>query len=64
MNSDKLTRALGFQPFSPWPLDQRWVPTHRQWHLERPAGENGSPELLARVLYRNPTCLDLPAPSA
>ncbi len=55
MDSNKLVRALGYNPFSPWPADDYWVPTHRHWHRERPAGEAGSPELLSRILYRNPT---------
>jgi dTDP-4-dehydrorhamnose reductase len=54
MDSTKLAAALGYEPFDPWPLDDRWVPTDRRWHYERPAGENGSPELLAEILYRNP----------
>lgn len=54
MDSSKLSDALGFEPFDPWPLDPRLVPRHRDWHRERPRGEQGSPELLARVLYRNP----------
>ncbi len=62
MNSTKLTKALGFEPFSPWPLDSHWVPTHPQWHCDRPPSEGGSPELLARILYRNPEQRDLPAP--
>lgn len=57
MDSSKLAAELGFQPFDPWPLDLRWVPTHRHWHYER-TGEPGSPELLAEVLYRN-TARDL-----
>lgn len=55
MNSDRLRAALGWDPFDPWPYDARWVPTHRNWHWERPPGENGSPRLLAQILYRNPT---------
>lgn len=54
MDSSKLIRTLGYSPFSPWPLDDRWVPTHRDWHRERQTGETGSPELLADILYRNP----------
>lgn len=55
MDSSKLTAALGHQPFDPWPLDPDMVPTHRDWHQERPtSGFQGSPELLAKVLYRNP----------
>jgi dTDP-4-dehydrorhamnose reductase len=54
LDSSKLVRALGFQPFDPWPWHDEFVPTHRDWHLERPAHERGSPQLLAEVLYRNP----------
>lgn len=54
MNSDKLAQALGFPPFSPWPYSSELVPTHPEWHFERPPGERGSPELLADWLYRNP----------
>jgi dTDP-4-dehydrorhamnose reductase len=54
LDSSKLTSVLGFEPLDPWPVEERWVPTHRDWHRERPRGENGSPALLARVLYRNP----------
>ena len=54
MNSGKLAQALGFAPFSPWPYSGELVPTHPEWHFERPAGERGSPELLADWLYRNP----------
>lgn len=54
MNCDKLLAALGYDPFDPWPIDDRWVPTDRDWHRQRPPGEEGSPELLARILYRNP----------
>jgi dTDP-4-dehydrorhamnose reductase len=51
MDSTKLARALGYDPFDPWPLDDDHVPTHRQWHYE---GERGSPQLLKEVLYHNP----------
>lgn len=54
MDSSKLTRQLGYEPFDPWPLPDEFVPTHRDWHKERTTGERGSPELLAEVLYRNP----------
>ncbi len=53
LDSSRLARDLGFQPFDPWPVDPRWLPTHRHWHYERD-GEPGSPQLLAEVLYRNP----------
>src|SRR5207237_7118343 len=51
MNSSKLARALGYEPFDPWPLDDEHVPTNRQWHFAAP---RGSPELLAALLYGNP----------
>ncbi len=50
MDSSKLSRALGYQPFDPWPLDEEHVPTHREWHFE---GPRGSPELLKEALYHN-----------
>ena len=54
LDSSKLTRALGYDPFDPWPLDDDLVPTHRDWHRQRPAGEAGSPEYLREILYHNP----------
>ena len=54
MDCGKLTAALGYDPFDPWPYDAEFVPTHDQWHYERSTGEPGSFELLQRVLYRNP----------
>lgn len=54
LDSSRLEQALGFRPFDPWPLDERHVPTDPHWHYRRPAGETFSPELLERVLYRNP----------
>jgi len=54
MDSSRLARDLGFAPFDPWPLYKEFLPTHRDWHRERPAGENGSPQLLAETLYRKP----------
>ncbi len=54
MNSAKLAQALGYAPFDPWPAHEQFIPTHEDWHHERPPHERGSPELLAEVLYRNP----------
>lgn len=54
MDSSRLAAAVGYQPFHPWPYDERFVPTHRDWHFERSDDWLGSPELLAQVLYRNP----------
>lgn len=53
MDSSALAELLGYDPFDPWPLKDCWTPTGRRWHYDR-NGEPGSPELLARVLYRNP----------
>ncbi len=54
MDSSKLAAALGEAPFDPWPLSDEFVPTHAQWHYERPSLQPGSAELLTKVLYRNP----------
>lgn len=53
LDSTALAGALGRDPFDPWPLKEELLPTHRDWHYEG-NGQRGSPELLARVLYRNP----------
>lgn len=53
MDSSKLARDLGGDPFLPWPYDPNLVPTDRQWHSRRECW-HGSPQLLAEVLYRNP----------
>jgi dTDP-4-dehydrorhamnose reductase len=54
MNSEKLVRALGYEPFDAWPLDDSLVPTHRDWHRQRPPNEPRSPEYLNEVLCLNP----------
>lgn len=54
MDSTKLADALGLQPFTPWPLDDAWVPDSRHWHWHRTGDEPGSPERIAEILYRNP----------
>jgi dTDP-4-dehydrorhamnose reductase len=54
MDSSKLKAALGYQLIHAWPYDDRYAPTHADWHRDRAADEPGSPELLAQVLYRNP----------
>jgi dTDP-4-dehydrorhamnose reductase len=54
MNSRALAEALGDEELlSPWPYDPAHVPIDQDWHHQR-AGWTGSPELLRRVLYRNP----------
>jgi len=58
MRSVKLAEALQFDPFAPWPYHPEFIPTDPAWHYERPADENGSPDLLAQVLYRRPNEFD------
>jgi dTDP-4-dehydrorhamnose reductase len=54
MNSSALVAAIGDEELlDAWPHDRALVPTGPNWHHDR-TGEPGSPELLARVLYRNP----------
>lgn len=59
--SDKLTIALGRNPFTPWPAEDRFAPTGPEWHFERPPGELGSPQWLEEVLYRNPQAAQPPS---
>ena len=54
LGSGKLRRALGYESFDPWPLREEHVPTHHEWHRERPADEPGSATYLSQVLARNP----------
>jgi dTDP-4-dehydrorhamnose reductase len=54
MDSRRLSEALGYEPFDPWPYREELVPAHRQWHLDQGSELQGSPELLAQVLYTNP----------
>ena len=58
LDSTRLAEAIGFPPFDPWPHDDRWVPTHPEWHFKRATGEPGSAELLADILYHNPRYAD------
>jgi dTDP-4-dehydrorhamnose reductase len=54
MNSTALIEALdGDDLLDAWPYDPALVPTDSNWHHDR-SRERGSPELLARILYRNP----------
>ena len=55
MRSEKLAAALGYEPFTPWPWFDEHYPTDPHWHYRRPATNSGGPELLASVLYRNPS---------
>jgi hypothetical protein len=54
MDSSRLMGELGFEALDPWPANVEFVPTHGQWHYER-GPEVGSPELLAQILYKNPS---------
>jgi dTDP-4-dehydrorhamnose reductase len=54
MDSTRLIRELGGNPFRPWPLGDELFPTDRRWHFRRPPREPGSPEWLAERLYRYP----------
>ena len=56
MRSTKLIEAIGFSPFDAWPFDDRWNPTHREWHYDRGSDDENSAELLERILYMNPEC--------
>jgi dTDP-4-dehydrorhamnose reductase len=51
MDSRKLIAALGGNPFQPWPVGEELLPTDRQWHFRRPAGESGSLQILRTRLY-------------
>jgi dTDP-4-dehydrorhamnose reductase len=54
MNSDKLTKALGYNPFDPWPYCDSLMPSGPKWHYERPENEERSPQYLHQVLCLNP----------
>jgi dTDP-4-dehydrorhamnose reductase len=54
MNSRKLRAALGYDALDPWPVCDEHVPDSALWHFGGEGRERGSPELLARMLHRNP----------
>lgn len=54
MDSGKLIRLLGGNPFHPWPSDPMLVPTGGDWHQHRPQGRAGSHLAVAQYLYRVP----------
>lgn len=54
MDSSRLINALGHNPFAAWPLDDRFAPTDRDWHHNRPADEPRGPEALHGLLCVNP----------
>ncbi len=49
--SRKLLAVLGSNPFRPWPAAADLLPDSRQWHALRPAGEQGSYQLIVDRLY-------------
>jgi dTDP-4-dehydrorhamnose reductase len=54
MDSRALAEALGDDtPLDAWPHHTEFVPTDIDWHHHR-NGSPGSPDLLQRILYRNP----------
>lgn len=53
LDSTALADALDDHVLDPWPYDEAFLPTSRDWHHERD-GQPGSRALLERVLYRNP----------
>lgn len=54
LNSERLTRVLGYLPFDPWPLVPELMPTDREWHYKRKPGEPGSVSYMNRILALNP----------
>lgn len=58
MNCGKLHSTLGYDPFSPWPYCDSLVPTHADWHRERPTEEERSPRHMYRLLAANPIVTD------
>jgi dTDP-4-dehydrorhamnose reductase len=54
MDCTKLIDALGCDLFDPWPYCDSLVPTHADWHRDRPAGNRYSPAYLLEALAANP----------
>jgi dTDP-4-dehydrorhamnose reductase len=54
MCSDKIVRALGCNPFQPWPVGEELIPTDRQWHFQRPPDHPGSFAQIVDRLYSYP----------
>lgn len=52
MDSAKLIRLFGTQPFRPWPLGEDLLPMERDWHFERPIDEVRSVHQISARLYR------------
>lgn len=62
MDCSRLSEALGYRPFAAWPLLESQVPTHLNWHFERPADEPRGPEAIANSLYAHPNRPDSARP--
>ena len=54
MDCTKLIDTVGYNPFEPWPHCDSLMPTHADWHRERPVGNPYSPAYLLGVLTANP----------
>lgn len=54
MNSQKLLSQMPEVDIAPWPLLDEHVPTHRDWHRERPIEESRSLHDLKMNLYLKP----------
>ena len=52
MESGKLSKFLGKNPFAEWPLDPQLVPNDRHWHFRRRG--RGAPNQIEEQLYRRP----------
>jgi dTDP-4-dehydrorhamnose reductase len=63
MNSAKLSEAIGGDPFDPWPVDDRLIPTDRDWHVRQAETYGGSPDAIHQLLYQNPIHPGLVPPS-
>lgn len=51
MDSGKLRRLIGSEPFQPWPLGDDHLPTDRSWHRDRPPHQPGSFQQIRERLY-------------
>ena len=50
LDSSKLIGALGYAPFDPWPLEDRFVPTGPDWHHDWPTWRNMMPKYLEELV--------------
>lgn len=51
MDSSRLRRELGYEPFAPWPWHEHHVPTDPHWHLQRSPADP-DPVQGSAMLYR------------